>query len=78
MIPPADLLHPDGSISLPKGFRVGNVNRALNTMGYKMTTNSFRRLFSRRIEPYCEANEIAKALLLGHKDTTMDQAFYSW
>ena len=72
---PKGLLKPDGTVTMPRGFTVNAVNKALKQMGFKMTTGSFRRLFAARIEEYCIANNVKKSELLVHKDESMDKAF---
>lgn len=39
---------------------VATLNKAIKDLGYKCTTGTFRRLFSRRIEAYCQANGYEK------------------
>ena len=76
--PPPDLVDRLNGNERPACCTVQQLNKGLAKMGYRATTNSFRRLFACRITDYCNETGTPKEELLLHKDKDMDKAFYSW
>jgi hypothetical protein len=62
----------------PYECSVAKLNGVIKKMGFRATTGTFRRLFSDRIEEYCNENNIAKEDMMLHASKKMDRAFYSF